>query len=118
MPNTPQRLQWSFPVYDPPLYFITFNTHRRPKLLANHRIHEVFVEFACEAEHRGICFGRYVIMPDHIHLFVRMGWDSALVQWVRLLKRKLSKSILHSGPHWQEGFFDHVIRHGESYARK
>jgi len=118
MPNTPQRLQWIFPRYDPPLYFVTFNTHHRRKLLATEQVHEAFVEFALEAKDRGIGVGRYVIMPDHIHLFVRGGLDSSLAQWIRLLKRNLSKSILRNRPHWQQGFFDHLIRHGESYAQK
>ena len=78
MPNTPQRLQWIFPRYDPPLYFVTFNTHHRRKLLATEQVHEAFVEFAFEAKDRGIGVGRYVIMPDHIHLFVRRGLDSSL----------------------------------------
>jgi putative transposase len=35
-----------------------------------------------------------------------------------MLKRALSKAITYAPPHWQEGFFDHLIRHGESYAEK
>jgi putative transposase len=118
MPNTPQRLQWIFPKYDPPLYFVTFNTHHRRKLLASEHVHQALIEFAREAQHRGICVGRYVIMPDHIHLFVRGSWDSRLAQWIRVLRRHLSKSIDGSPPHWQQGFFDHVVRRGESYAQK
>jgi putative transposase len=34
------------------------------------------------------------------------------------LKRTLSKAILAAPSHWQEGFFNHVIRHSESYAEK
>jgi len=37
---------------------------------------------------------------------------------VRLVKRALSKVISQSRPHWQKGFFDHLIRHGESYSEK
>jgi putative transposase len=118
MPNTPQRLEQVFQVYDPPLYFITFNTHHRRRLLANEQVHQAFIKFVREGERRAVCVGRYVIMPDHVHLFVRGSWDSSLAQWVRLLKRNLSKSILRSHPHWQQGFFDHVIRRSESYAQK
>jgi putative transposase len=118
VPNTPRRLQRIFRAYDPPLYFVTFNTNRRRKLLANEDVHNAFVEFAREGERRGTSVGRYVIMPDHIHLFIRGSWDSTLGQRVRLLKAKLSKSIRQSRPHWQEGFFDHVIRRSESYSQK
>ena len=57
-------------------------------------------------------------MPDHIHLFVSGTQDFLLTQWVRLLKRRFSKVILAPTPHWQRGFFDHLIRHGESYSEK
>jgi putative transposase len=64
------------------------------------------------------CVGRYVIMPDHVHLFVSGDDDFSLVQWVRALKRTLSTAILVARPHWQKGFFDHLIRHSESYSEK
>ena len=118
MPKRPPRLDWIFQTYDPPLYFVTFNTHHKRKLLANSTVHCAFVEFARVAETRSIAIGRYVIMPDHIHLFVRRGSDFVLTQWVRMLKRVLSKAIAIELPHWQEGFFDHVIRNSESYSEK
>jgi putative transposase len=117
MPNTPPRLE-VFEDYDPPMYFVTFNTRRRVPLLANEAVHDAFISFAKEGAPRGVSVGRYVLMPDHIHLFVRMEVDRLLSQWVRLLKRKLSAAIGRAPPHWQEGFFDHLIRHSESYAQK
>lgn len=95
MPDRPPRLHHVFQRYEPPL-----------------------VRFAQEGQRRGIDLGRYVIMPDHVHLFVRGNLDFSLRQWVRILKRVLSKAILSAPPHWQRGFFDHLIRHSESYAEK
>ena len=118
MSDRPPRLQWVFRKYDPPLYFVTFNTHNRRKLLANSEVHSHFIEFAKLGTPRGIAIGRYVIMPDHVHLFVRGSIDFALIQWMRMIKRCLSKAILPPPPHWQRGFFDHLIRHSESYAEK
>ena len=118
MPDTPPRLECVFQKYAPPLYFVTFNTHRRRKLLANRNLHEAFIVFARKGENRGICVSRYVIMPDHIHLFVRGSDDFLLTQWARGLKRHLSEAILPNRPHWQKGFFDHLIRHSESYSAK
>ena len=86
--------------------------------MAGSIVHEGFIGFALEAERRNIAVGRYVLMPDHVHLFVAGGPDFVLVQWIRMLKRVLSKSILAALPHWQPGFFDHVIRHRESYSEK
>jgi putative transposase len=117
MPNRPPRLE-PFQKYDPPLYFVTFNTHHRKKLLANKGLHRCFLRFAKTALNRGIAIGRYVIMPDHIHLFVCGADDFSLDQWVRALKRTLSTAIADAPPHWQTGFFDHLIRHSESYSEK
>ncbi len=74
--------------------------------------------FAEVGESRGIGVGRYVLMPDHVHPFVRGSLDFVLTQWVRLLKRDLSSVIPIERPHWHKGFFDHLIRNSESYAQK
>jgi putative transposase len=118
MPEVPPRLDFIFHKYDPPLYFVTFNTRRRKRLLANAKVLQRFIEFARRGEENGIAVGRYVIMPDHIHLFVSHNSDGTLSQWVRLLKRHLSEAIESSPPDWQRGFFDRLIRHSESYNEK
>jgi REP element-mobilizing transposase RayT len=118
MPERPPRLDRIFDCYDPPLYFVTFNTEKRRKTLATPEIHERLITFARVGEARGVGLGRYVVMPDHIHLFVRGNLDFVLSQWVRLLKRELSKAIVVAPPHWQSGFFDHLIRNSESYSQK
>src|SRR5205814_5548652 len=84
----------------------------------NDAVHKAFTAYAKVAGSRGVSVGRYVLMPDHMHLFVQMGIDRPLSQWVRLLKRKVSQAIERVPPHWQEGFFDHLIRHSESYGQK
>jgi REP element-mobilizing transposase RayT len=61
-------------------------------------------------------------MPDHVHLFVAFPRQGiTLSQWIQALKSVLGKELLRLGyqkPHWQEGFFDHLLRTGESYAEK
>src|SRR5205823_544932 len=55
-----------------PLYFVTFCTHERQRFLAKDGVHAAFVLFAKRAEETfNVAVGRYVIMPDHVHLFVR-----------------------------------------------
>ena len=44
--GTPPRLDQVFQKYDPPLYFVTFNTlHRRP-LLARREVIDAFLAYA------------------------------------------------------------------------
>ena len=118
-PGRPPRLSR---VFDrTPLYFVTFNTWRRHPLLANDAVHKAFFNYAQKNQPRGIAVGRYVIMPDHIHLFVRMGVEQKLTQYIRLMKQVLTKQIrLTAGEEriWRPGFFDHVMRSSESYAEK
>jgi putative transposase len=119
--NTPPRLDQIFQKYDTPLYFITFTTRFRKSLLARQDVFDAFVAYAKKNESAGRAVGRFVIMPDHIHLFVRIGRESRLSDFIRLLKQALSKE-LHAhgveGDMWQPGFFDHLLRHTESYHEK
>ena len=97
-----------------PVYFVTFCTARRQEVLANPEVHAAFCHFAERGKERGIAVGRYVIMPDHVHVFVAGGRDFNLTSWVRLLKRQL----LQESGLWQRGFFDHLLRNKEGYAAK
>src|SRR6185436_15124934 len=116
---------------------------------------------------RGVFVGKYVLMPDHLHLFVAFGDEfelalgerregrqsqtaatetavidsrysgepvaavcdrrspdrrlSLLSEWMKSLKNSLSKTFRSQNipaPHWQKGFFDHVMRSEESYSEK
>jgi putative transposase len=104
-----------------PFYFVTFNTHQRQPLLANDALHQAWLTFARQATDHGAAVGRYVLMPDHAHLFVWLAPETDLANWVRALKAVLGKELLRQGhpkPHWQEGFFDHLLRSDESYGKK
>jgi REP element-mobilizing transposase RayT len=101
---------------------MTAGTAGRKAILDNENLHQAFRGFAAVAEERHVFVGRYVLMPDHLHLFASFSEDSpSLQKWVKSLKNSLSK-VLRSGgissPHWQKTFFDHVLRSGESYAQK
>ena len=68
-----------------------------------------------------VAVGRYVIMPDHVHLFVRGDYNFRLGPWIGGLKQALAKSATLSrakGQIWEEGFFDYVLRSNESYSQK
>ena len=105
-----------------PFYFVTFNTYKRLQLLARPEIHETFCLFCHRAHEHNVAVGRYVLMPDHVHLFVALPSEGqALPNWIQALRSVVGKSLLRldfQKPHWQEGFFDHLLRSGESYAQK
>jgi REP element-mobilizing transposase RayT len=140
------RLERLFTHY--PLYFVTACTEERRPILANPRMHESFRQFCDTGLTRGVFVGNYVLMPDHLHLFVVLSEEyvqaraAALAErrhsgapvaavgdrrllplsdWVKSLKNSLSKTLRAMNipaPHWQKGLFDHVLRSEESYSEK
>ena len=66
--------------------------------------------------------GAYVIMPDHLHVFVSVDDQRIMLSvWMKSLKNTASKALRLRGtppPHWEKTFFDHLLRSGESYSEK
>lgn len=105
---------------DAPVYFLTACTADRQTVLACAEMHQVFADFCHKSPQHGAWVGRYVLMPDYLHLFVSVDGIS-LSNWVKSLKNTPSKTLRSFGcdaPHWQKGFFDHLLRSGESYLQK
>ena len=84
----PPRLDQVFQSYDPPLYFVTLCTLHRQRI-GDLRIAQCALEQygAHAVEKFNIALGRYVVMPDHLHLFVRGDDNFVLGEWVKGLKR-------------------------------
>ena len=114
----PPRLTEVFQKYDPPVYFVTLCTSNRRKILAKTAVHSALIEYGHRAEELGIALSRFAIMPDHIHLLVTGTDDLDLGIWVRGLKRVVAAAVTGGRSIWQRGFFDHLIRNGESYSEK
>jgi REP element-mobilizing transposase RayT len=124
-PRVPPPLHRLFPA--DPVFFVSACTYRRLRLLANQAVHDAFIDFSQRAyEQYGIAVGRYVIMPDHIHLFVSGSHDFELGRWMGMLKQCLEKVLTATASPtgrrlqkiWQRRFFDHVLRSEESYEQK
>ena len=119
-PRVPPRLGAVFP--SNPVYFVTACSYRRRDLLATDAVNQAFLRFGKRAySDRNIAVGRYVIMPDHIHLFVCGPDNFELGRWIGLLKQCLAKSVARAPSAdsvWERGCFDHVLRSDESYAQK
>lgn len=64
-------------------------------------------------------FGRYVIMPDHIHLFAAATEPNIeLDNWVRYWKSQFSKLHRNRNHRWQTDHWDTRMRKFEVYAEK
>jgi putative transposase len=104
------------------IYFVTACTESRRNILAKPSIHETLLRFGKEGPSHGAWIGAYVIMPDHLHLFIATDDEKiAISAWMKSLKNSISKTLRANGiapPHWQKTFFDHLLRNSESYSEK
>jgi REP-associated tyrosine transposase len=108
------------------VYFITVCTKERKSILTSTETADILRrEWESAKDRHGWLVGRYVIMPDHVHFFCAENAEGAphsLSQWMNKWKEWTAKGMgltqAHSGPVWQRGFFDHLLRSNESYAEK
>ena len=64
--------------------------------------------------------GRYVIMPDHVHLFCAPADDVSLGRWVQFWKAMVSRwwPVPTQRPVWQRDHWDTQLRSPERYDEK
>lgn len=109
---------------DQPIYFITTCTRDRRAVLDSDAMHSICTEVWENAETLyGWLVGRYVIMPDHVHFFCASKTETATLEmFVGKWKEWTAKYAVRrhdiQAPLWQERFFDHLLRSGESYDEK
>ena len=118
-PRRPPRLEQVF--HSAPLYFVTFCTDDRKHLLANEIVLAAFLDACSRVESAGNTVGCFMIMPDHIHIFIRIGPEGKLGQAVKCLRERITKRLRERDPAlkvWQPEFFDHLLRSSESYSTK
>ncbi|PYL07243.1 MAG: hypothetical protein DME33_11080 [Verrucomicrobia bacterium] len=87
--DRPQRLGLIY--INQPLYFVTFATRDRKRIPSFDRAQLALEQYAhCAIAKFNVALGRYVIMSDRIHLFVRGDRSLILSSWVGGLKRAIS----------------------------
>lgn len=119
-------------------YFVTICTHERRKLLsdivgdgspvpksigslAEDLIHQISIKYP------GVCVDKYVIMPDHIHLLLRLDRSTGtgnpsptlgtVIGWYKyqLTKQANLLSGTQGARILQRSYYDHVIRNQNDY---
>ena len=103
----------------PIIVFVTVCTAERKRILADRSATGTIVGAWSRADSWKV--GRYVIMPDHIHLFCSPGTRAVtLGRWVSFWKSCASRSWPRSEdrPIWQADYWDTQLRFGESYETK
>ncbi len=121
----PQR---KAPAHPPPLgqhnraiiIFLTVCTDKRKPLLAHDDVHGLLLKSWQEAAAWQV--GKYVVMPDHIHLFCAPGslGSVPLTRWIAFWKSRVSQHWPRPTEHplWQKSFWDTQLRREENYDAK
>ena len=109
---------------DTPMIFLTVCTADRRRLLsctdAHATLHSLWQQ---SAERNGWFVGRYMIMPDHVHLFARQAREACRMKdWIKMWKsmstRALKLKLGLSGSLWQRDYFDRFLRSSDNYSDK
>ena len=105
-----------------PIYFITACSHKREPILNDPDIHEPLIQFATEGEETGRLV-RSVRLNAESSACICCIDDERVKLGTRMksLKNAVSKVLRQRDvppPHWQKGFFDHILRSADSYSEK
>ena len=104
----------------PIVVFLTVCTKNRRSLLATQQVTNLLTYWWRQAD--AWLVGRYVVMPDHIHLFCSPCNLEAhpLKDWVHFWKAGVTRDFPMDidKPIWQRDFWDRQIRGRESYDEK
>ena len=102
------------------IIFLTGCSHRRKRLLANEDVAQRIINAWEAASFWRV--GRYVIMPDHIHLFCAPNTflPRPLKDWIAFWKNQITRAWSNRDqlPIWQRDFWDRQLRRGESVHRE
>lgn len=101
----------------PPIVFLTVCTKDRSPWLASEGNHAALIDAWRAADRWAV--GRYVLMPDHLHLFCAPVDESTTLEaWVTFWKSRFTRSQRDSARRWQAGHWDTRLRRSDSYDAK
>lgn len=102
------------------IIWLTLCSHKRKTLFADKQAHDCLVEVWSQATYWLV--GRYLLMPDHIHLFCAPATfpPTPVRDWCKYWKSLASRRWprQEERPLWQVDIWDRQLRRGESYREK
>jgi REP element-mobilizing transposase RayT len=122
--HLPQRKRPAHPspvikVNQPAIIFLTVCVRDKRPLLANEVAHQLLVNVWESADRWQV--GRYVIMPEHMHLFCAPAdIECRLRDWVGYWRNLVTRAWPNGAdkPLWQRDFWDTQLRREENYNDK
>ncbi|MCP4178537.1 MAG: hypothetical protein GY756_12300 [bacterium] len=104
----------------PSIFFITVCSKDRKNIFARDETVQLIIKIWSSADYWQV--GKYMVMPDHVHLFcinANLKYPD-LSSWIQYWKSLISKKWPYKNdfPIWQNGFWDTRLRSIEHYSRK
>ena len=128
----------------PNVYFITICTHGKQCIFG--RIHtqnhcDAYMRYSpigetakqclldLESHYENIKIDNWVIMPNHIHILMRITEQTTPLPTIRndipnvigkykaAVTRRVGNAFMHSEKIWQTSFYDHIIRNEADYQK-
>lgn len=101
----------------PIIVFVTACAKDRIPWLACEKVHSLLRTLW--ADKSAWCVGRYVLMPDHLHLLASPAThEFSLEKWMRFWKAQFSRRHGNPSHCWQYSHWDRRLRSEESYEEK
>ena len=101
----------------PTIVFDTICTRNRLPWLASNEVHELLLEVWTEAS--AWLVGRYIVMPDHIHLFAAAtGFEIEFKNWSKYWRSQFTKRHKMPEHRWQTDDWDTRMRSPKQYEEK
>jgi len=101
----------------PTIIFDTVCTRHRRPWLTSPAVHSLLRDIWSEAALWLV--GRYVVMPDHIHMFAAATADATDYEnWCRYWKSQFTKRHQEPLHRWQQDHWDTRMRSRQQYAEK
>lgn len=100
-------------------YHVTTTTHLRRRVFDGFDLARSAIRTLHSVEALGSSeLLAWVLMPDHLHVLIRLADHAQLSQLMNRLKaaiaREINRRLGTSGPVWQRAYHDHVIRDEET----
>jgi len=101
----------------PTIIYVTVCTRSRIRWLIDNKVHRRLRSAWEQADTWSV--GRYILMPDHLHLFATPRDESvSLERWVKFWKACFAKGAGQPNQKWQPSHWDVRMRHRGQYEEK
>lgn len=104
------------------VYHLVATTNNRKPIFANFNSARILItQMKTLNDKQLVSSLAWVVMPDHLHWLIQLKTDVELATIMKQLKGvssiRINQQLQQKGKIWQQGYYEHQIRHDESLKR-